>query len=207
MQDEWAKKEFVPWAKTYRLFTGKGIVVTEKIDGTNACIVFDDEGDMFVQSRRRIITPESDNYGFARWATDMQDELFYILGPGRHYGEWWGQGIQRGYGMNRKVFSVFNTRRWYGGTDEETLDSMDTRSYMAGLAGMITAVPTIYSGHFSEYEILKSANVLRTDGSMAARLQGVDYDNAEGVCIFFPDNGMVMKHVFDNDDKHKWEGN
>lgn len=197
-------KEFVAWPKTYRLFTGKGIVVTEKIDGTNAAIVFDDEGDMFVQSRKRIITPESDNFGFAAWAHDLQEDLFYILGPGRHYGEWWGKGIQRGYGMDRRIFSVFNTKRFHEGSDLDALDSSSTRAYMRGLENQIDAVPCLYEGPFSEAEIKRAADILREDGSDAAHMQGVEDATAEGICIYWPDTGIVQKHVFDWDDKPKW---
>ena len=35
-----------------------------------------------------------------------------FLVPGRHFGEWWGSGIQRGYGLDEKTFSLFNAYRW-----------------------------------------------------------------------------------------------
>ena len=34
------------------------------------------------------------------------------LGVGQHFGEWWGFGIQRGYGLHERRFSLFNTGRW-----------------------------------------------------------------------------------------------
>ncbi|MCJ7726507.1 MAG: hypothetical protein MUP76_09000, partial [Acidimicrobiia bacterium] len=49
----------------------------------------------------RWITPEVDNYGFARWVKDHEEELRTGLGAGLHFGEWWGQGIQRRYGQGR----------------------------------------------------------------------------------------------------------
>ena len=70
-------------------------VISEKIDGTNAQIYFDDQGNILCGSRKRQITPEDDNAGFATWAYTHREILFGILGEGRHYGEWWGQGIQR----------------------------------------------------------------------------------------------------------------
>jgi hypothetical protein len=101
--------EFKAWGKTPRL-SNERYFVTEKIDGTNACIVI--EGDQFAcQSRTRFITPEDDNYGFAAWAYTNKDELMK-LGDGYHYGEWWGAGIQRGYDLPEKRFSLFNTARW-----------------------------------------------------------------------------------------------
>ena len=85
--------------------------MTEKIDGTNACIIIDEDGNFGCQSRTRIISPGDDNFGFAKWAYEVKEELLK-LGPGHHYGEWWGSGIQRGYGLEEKRFSLFNTQRW-----------------------------------------------------------------------------------------------
>ena len=62
------------------------VVITEKIDGTNAQIYINQEGEFFVGSRTRWITPENDNYGFAKWCLDNKDELM-LLGEGRHFGE------------------------------------------------------------------------------------------------------------------------
>lgn len=84
---------------------------TEKIDGTNACVVIGDNGEFACQSRNRFITPEDDNFGFARWAYENKDELMR-MGPGYHYGEWWGLGVGRGYDQKQKRFSLFNARRW-----------------------------------------------------------------------------------------------
>lgn len=97
---------FRGWPKIPRL-ENEIYHITEKIDGTNACIIITEE-DVFAQSRTRLITPEDDNYGFARWVKDYQATLYHDLGPGYHFGEWWGQGIQRNYGLNEKRFSLFN---------------------------------------------------------------------------------------------------
>ncbi len=103
-------------------------VITEKIDGTNAQIFIHprvniDEGygipflaavgefDIAAGSRTRWITPGNDNYGFAKWVQSNAEELVK-LGPGRHFGEWWGGGIQRRYGLTEKHFSLFNVDRW-----------------------------------------------------------------------------------------------
>jgi hypothetical protein len=122
--------EFQPYPKTPRL--KRDIVITEKIDGTNAQIVItvDDRladehiiaetyaldgrlTTMRVGSRSRWITPgkATDNYGFAQWCYENQAELFK-LGEGQHFGEWYGKGIQRGYGLDHRRFALFNTSRW-----------------------------------------------------------------------------------------------
>jgi hypothetical protein len=111
------------------------LVITEKLDGTNAAVrwepiytnpdpnglgvrlLTDQHGteigahELFAQSRKQFITPEKDNYGFAGWVKRHIDELTK-LGPGIHYGEWWGNGIQRRYGLEEKRFSLFNVMRW-----------------------------------------------------------------------------------------------
>lgn len=98
---------FLPWPKIPRL-TNEIFHITEKIDGTNACIVISEDGYVLAQSRSQFITPIKDNYGFANWVYVNHDRLFEDLGPGHHFGEWWGQGIQRNYGLNEKRFSLFN---------------------------------------------------------------------------------------------------
>ena len=103
--------EFIAWPKITRLENKRTPIFTEKIDGTNACIIIDSNGNFGCQSRTRLITPEDDNFGFAKWVHSNKEELIK-LGEGYHFGEWWGLGIQRGYGQTEKRFSLFNTRRW-----------------------------------------------------------------------------------------------
>jgi len=88
------------------------VTITEKIDGTNGCIVIVDDKIVGVQSRKRFITPEDDNYGFASWVEDNKNELI-SLGNGYHYGEWAGLGIQKNpLQLKEKHFYLFNTFRW-----------------------------------------------------------------------------------------------
>lgn len=101
--------DFVEFPKIARL--SRMCVITEKLDGTNASITITEDGQFLCGSRTRWITPEDDNYGFARWAHDHKDELM-TLGPGTHFGEWWGHGIQRKYDLEEKRFSLFNVARW-----------------------------------------------------------------------------------------------
>ena len=121
---------FIKWPKIPRL-ENEIFHISEKIDGTNACIVierspaidFDSstpiatlwkDGIGFnigAQSRTRLITPEDDNYGFAKWVQTNAEQLLEDLGGGYHFGEWWGQGIQRGYDLKEKRFSLFNPNK------------------------------------------------------------------------------------------------
>ncbi len=101
---------FTPFPKIPRLF--RGIVITEKIDGTNASVHISEDGlTIKAASRQQFITPQKDNFGFAMWVEKNKEELLK-LGPGSHYGEWWGVGIQRGYDLSERQFSLFNTHKW-----------------------------------------------------------------------------------------------
>jgi hypothetical protein len=104
--------EFVTFPKIPRLF--KDCVVTEKIDGSNGVIFISDEGEMFIGSRNRWLSAESDNFGFHRWATENKDELMK-LGAGRHHGEWWGcldseTSVKLADGSTKKIGVIVNNK-------------------------------------------------------------------------------------------------
>jgi hypothetical protein len=106
--------EFKPWPKIQRGGGTEQVTITEKLDGTNSCIIIQDGEIVGVQSRKRMITPgkNTDNYGFAQWVEDNSAELLG-LGDGYHYGEWAGVGIQKNpLGLESKRFYLFNVARW-----------------------------------------------------------------------------------------------
>lgn len=167
--------EFKPWPKIPRVENKKEFY-TEKIDGTNACIVWSFEPadnntiitvltevgplSMWCQSRLKFIKPEDDNYGFARWASNNALELLK-LGEGYHFGEWWGRGIQRGYNQTEKRFSLFNTKQW--------------GSHNPNTPTCVSVVPTIHANSVEE-----AKNILIQNGSLAAP----GFINVEGVVVF-----------------------
>lgn len=175
-------EEFVGFPKMARL--AREIVVTEKIDGTNAQVYITEDGQLYAGSRTRWITPQSDNFGFAQWVEEHQKELLK-LGPGRHFGEWWGRGIQRGYNCNGRHFSLFNVSRW--GNDD------------SGLPGCCELVPVLYRGVFSEVAIESALWRLRTAGSFAAP----GFPNPEGVVVYHIAAGVGFKKTLENDDVPK----
>jgi len=59
--------EFRSWGKIPRL-SKECTIITEKIDGTNAQIFMPEDGQLLIGSRSRWITPDQDNFGFARCA-------------------------------------------------------------------------------------------------------------------------------------------
>lgn len=178
--------EFEPWPKTARLF--RDGVITEKIDGTNACVGFTDGGVMFCQSRKRLITPDMDNHGFAKWCHGNYETLWADLGPGRHFGEWWGAGIQRGYwrqGTDR-TFSLFNLDKWYGA---------------AFATPSLSTVPLLYRGTF-DTEVIRLIAALLADSGSAASPR---YPYPEGICIYHTASRTVYKYTLDGDDQAKSE--
>src|ERR1700677_2706004 len=154
--------EFVEFDKIARL--SRNCVVTEKIDGTNASITITEDGEFLIGSRTRWVTPTDDNFGFARWATEYRLELMK-LGPGSHYGEWWGLGIQRSYGQKEKRFSLFNTARW---SDDAV------RPTCCGV------FPVLYSGEFDTSHITAALLDLHLTVSKAAP----GFMKPEGVVIW-----------------------
>lgn len=173
--------EFVAFPKMARL--SREIIITEKIDGTNAQVFIDELGTVRAGSRNRWITPQSDNYGFAAWVEAHAEEL-RALGPGRHFGEWWGQGIQRGYGMKAKRFSLFNVSRW---------EADAARPACCG------CVPVLYRGEFTTDAIAGELRDLETFGSVAAP----GFNDPEGVVIFHVASGALFKKTIKNDAEPK----
>lgn len=174
--------DFVEFDKIARL--SRNCVVTEKLDGTNASIIITDAGDFLVGSRTRWITPQDDNYGFAKWAHANKEELLK-LGAGQHFGEWWGLGIQRNYGLQEKKFSLFNTGRW--------LDDA-VRPTCCGV------VPVLYTGVFDTIQVLNALDQLRALGSAAAP----GFMKPEGVVVWHEAARTYFKKTIEKDES--WKG-
>lgn len=82
-----------------------------KLHGTNAAVQRLADGTLECQSRERIITPEDDNAGFARWVMSQKEAWEKVLTPGTVvFGEWAGPGINKGMALNQipnRIFAVF----------------------------------------------------------------------------------------------------
>ena len=188
---------FKPWPKILRLEKKRKPVFTEKIDGTNACVIvvtkpIDHDPDNYVgqittafnhnnnthyflyaQSRTRLIYPSDDNYAFAKWVLENAEELVK-LEEGHHFGEWWGQGIQRGYGLTEKRFSLFNTRRW-GPHNPNT----------PKCCHVIPTLPVRTAEEAIDY--------LKTNGSLAVP----GWMKPEGAVMYEPDSDTCFKIILD----------
>lgn len=184
--------EFRGFSKIPRL--SREMIITEKIDGTNGIIAIDENGTFAIGSRKQWlcivesdgeVKMSSDNFGFARWALANMLEL-RRLGVGYHYGEWWGNGIQRGYGLKEKRFSLFNVSRW---SDPDIRPSC------------CHVVPTLYTGMFNTEVIELTLGNLKSFGSYAAP----GYMKPEGIVVFHSAGGYLFKKTIEKDEFHKGE--
>lgn len=198
--------DFQEFPKIARL--SRECIITEKIDGTNAQIYIEEfpstelrsfkdmpiialllgqEKHMaiFAGSRSRWITPKDDNYGFAKYVEQNAEELS-LLGPGRHFGEWWGDGIQRKYNLKEKRFSLFNVSRW----SQESIPAC------------CHVVPELYRGIFSTEVVDNILENLKINGSYAAS----GFMRPEGVVIYHTAAKIGFKKTIEKDDEPKGKG-
>jgi hypothetical protein len=103
--------------------TYKGYI---KLHGTNAAVVSNPSGTFYAQSRKRVLSLESDNFGFADYVINRVDDWDLLFGSiavavdedlstSRMvvYGEWCGPGVQNGVGLDKlteKMFVIFAIR-------------------------------------------------------------------------------------------------
>lgn len=203
--------DFIPFPKIARL--AREMVITEKLDGANSSVTIIDEAlhcdqepvaivdgfRILAGSRKRWILPTAtrtsraqtpDNFGFAGWVLENAQELVK-LGPGTHYGEWWGKGIQRNYGLDEKRFSLFNTGRWKTiCSDAEGLEA---------LPGCCGVVPILYEGEFSTIEAQAALAGLQIHGSYAAP----GFMKPEGIMIFHTAANICFKKTIEGDEAGK----
>lgn len=210
-------QSFQEFPKMARL--SRECIITEKIDGTNAQVailelgsatsipahslgLFDHGGKlhyMTAGSRTRWITPQDDDYGFAAWVASNFDQL-KKLGPGRHFGEWWGGGCQRGYGLPKgeKRWSLFNVARWcVEGQTPQRVSTSDPRveKYQDVLPKCCHLVPVLYRGIFTTDACESALKDLFFNGSKAAP----GFMQPEGIVCFHVAANVGFKKTLDRD--------
>lgn len=205
---------FQEFPKIARL--NRDCVISEKIDGTNAHVWIEDvttgnvtvppflavvktaAGDFGIAagSRTRFVTTTDDNHGFAKWVYVHAEELVTGLGAGRHYGEWWGQGIQRNYGLKEKRFSLFNSARW---SDWHTVYYPENSRTVPAAPECCYVVPVLYRGPFNTVVINSCIDMLRSNGSVAAP----GFMRAEGVVVFHTHANVMFKVTLEKDELPK----
>lgn len=147
---------------------------------------------MYAGSRKRWIAPEGteflgkgcDNFAFAQFVSQNSDELFK-LGPGRHYGEWYGKGIQRGYGLEEKRFALFNTARW-GDHNPNTPECCEV------VPDLTSIIHQVYG---EEATPDMGMDLLADEGSSAAP----GFMNPEGIVVYHTASRTLYKQTFEQD--------
>ncbi len=179
--------KFIEFVGKYCLYVNKSGLIKE------------DQLFIFAGSRKRWLDCSSngDNYGFAKWVKVNAGELIN-LGEGRHYGEWWGKGIQRNYGVDEKRFSLFNTGRWVDAKSETPIEVESKFNYAPKCCGV---VPILYNRIFDTNKIDEVLKDLEINGSKAAP----GFMNAEGVVIYHVASGRLFKKTIKNDEQPKIE--
>lgn len=231
--DEDTFGQFKSWGSTPRFH--KGLHITEKIDGTNAgvsvqgfsyghhvineipsdaILVVDDEKNVEylvrAQSRKRIITPQNDNFGFAKWVWENADGLANLLGYGYHYGEWYGEGIQKNpLAVAGRRWALFNTWHWANKGNVERFGA-------ANIPGL-TFVPVLHNEQTdgpADYKTIPRIledlweNGSYADGYMTLReANKMDFhvEGPEGIIVWQRETRQRYKILLHEDDKHKWE--
>lgn len=172
--------EFKEFPKIARL--NRPCIITEKIDGTNGCIIVTEDG-VWAQSRNRVLAQDTDPFGFALWVEQNKGVLRDILGAGYHFGEWCGRGIQRNYGMDVRRFALFNVDRWNE----------------VPLCEGLTTVPVLYRGLFTTEAVLDALLSLRVDGSKFVP----GFAKPEGVVIYHEAAQTGFKVTLERDEERK----
>jgi len=208
--------EFQKFDKIPRL--SRDIVITEKIDGTNAqvyivnkenylrehynpdnpdmtsyaiedikkqAVYINEEFYLLAGSRKKWldITSKGDNFNFAKWVVSNAEELIK-LGEGRHYGEWYGLGIQRNYGLKEKKLALFNVHKW---------EDPEVRPKCCDV------VPTLYTGAFDTAIIQIQLDLLANCGSRIVE----GFKNPEGIVIYHTASARLFKKTIFDDEKPK----
>ena len=171
--------ELQPYGKTAR-YDNMMVTITEKLDGTNGCVVVQDGVVVGAQSRKRKIKVGDDNFAFAGYIENNKDELT-TLGDGYHYGEWCGPGIQQNpHNLTEKTFFLFNTFR-----PADTLPSC------------VKNVPILFQGEFEGNDQLDQ---IMSDLVVSAAESGY---KPEGVIVYFHGFRSLAKYTFQNN-ASKW---
>lgn len=203
--------EFTEFDKISRL--NRNVIVTEKIDGTNGQVHirqlavnedlemgYDTQIDVGgmrcairAGSRNRwvLYLGSDDNNGFGRWVHQHAHDLA-ALGVGAHFGEWWGSGIQRKYGLTEKRWSLFNTGRW-----KDPGDSLaPPTATLVPLCCNVVPIIAVGIGFGVVYEAIEK---LKTQGSFAAS----GFMKPEGVVAFHEHSRQLFKMTIERDEEHK----
>lgn len=190
--------KFETFPKLARL--ARNCIITEKIDGINTQVCITEDGQILAGSSSRWITLEEDNFGFAKWVKD-NSEVLMQLGVGRHFGEWWGVGIQRVYDLNERRWSLFNTIKFCERHETPKLISAkgQPEKYQTVLPSCCRLVPVLYEGPFETLTCELVLDELKDTGSIAAP----EFDKPEGLVCYHVAGNIAFKKTIEKDETPK----
>lgn len=187
---------------------------TVKLHGTNAACIMDTDGDIYFQSRSRILDTVNDNCGFCNFGHeniavfksifDRIKELYAQPGKIQLYGEWCGGNIQKGVGLNKvpRMFVIFDIRI---SEDDESKNWFNAEMISEVMAGISTdTIKHIYL--FDTFFLNISTNNLETGRETLEQLtREVEKDCPVSRAILgntsdtLPGEGIVWKAKSSND--------
>lgn len=179
--------EFKSFPKIEALHKAK-MSITQKLHGTNAQVYIylnEETGqlDLMCGSRTRWITPQDDNYGFAKFVHENKEEFIQKLGLGHHFGEWVGEGINSGEGLIERQFVLFD---WWRYPEDKPLPPRTS------------IVPLLYNGDIDFNKIYETMDDLKSNGSKLVN----GFMRVEGIVVDL--NGTRYKKVF-NPEETQWQ--
>ena len=178
------RPEFNGYPKTKRLDDAT-FVISEKIDGSNGVIHVDPYTKAVTAgSRSKWLGDDGskswDNHGFGEWVKENTSEL-QKLPAGIHYGEWYGRGINRNYGLKERKFMLFDRKKY------QDLPSLPE---CVELETLLTPELSIW---FLGRTCCEELDDLKENGSR--HVPG--FMKPEGIIVRFKSMGQVMKVILD----------
>lgn len=95
-----------------------------------------------------------------------------------------GKGIQRGYGLTEKRFSLFNTAKWGGNNSENRPKCCHV-------------VPVLGAWQMDTQKIKEVLEDLKATGSKASP----GYMDVEGIIVYHPASNQLFKYTVDDSPK------
>lgn len=187
-------EDFKGYPKTPRL-EQETVTISEKVDGTNGVLYIHKphlcdvtngielSPYVLAGSRSKWLQDEGkkswDNHGFGAWVAEHASEL-HNLPAGFHYGEWYGKGINHGYGMTDRKFMLFNRKRY------ERLEDLPK----------CVELETIIEDEVPVYELLSVIDRIKNEVSVKGSYHVPGQAMVEGLIMRFRLSAKVYKEVW-----------
>jgi hypothetical protein len=197
--------DFKAYPKTHRIGTEQ-YTITEKVDGTNGVVyvhkakpadfrVGKDRSYVKAGSRSRWLEDDGskkwDNHGFGEWVMENERALIE-LPEGFHYGEWYGRGINRNYGLKDRRFMLFDYARY---------DKLITNNNILGdLIETETVLADVVTYDYLSIAIKLNSACLSVEGSVHVR----GFSDPEGLIIRSKLRPAVYKYIIRKDEEEEW---